>query len=127
MDLLYLLLLDVTYQLFQFDQTVSQLVVVYYFACRLEFYYHQLLPVLQGVCVSRCVLLVVEVLEEMFEYFDELALHEEISHCLDDIVVTASRQQHMIYSLLAKRKDNTDNEEPNDIEISQHLQDGIFR
>ena len=89
-------------------------------------HYHQLLPVFQDVGVFVAALIVIFLFEESLENINKLTFHQEIPHCLHNIMVSSSGQQHVIDPLPKKRIDNADKEQPEHIEIPHHLQDRIL-
>lgn len=65
-------------------------------------------------------------LKIFLENIDKLALHQKISHCFDDIMMTSSRKQHMIHSFLENGQNDAYNEVSYHVQISHQLHNGVL-
>ena len=125
MDLFYRLVFDLLYYVFYLLQallSVFQLFVGYS-----VLHYHELLPVLQGGAVPASALFLVPFSQKCLENIDELTFHKKVPHCFDDVVMATSGQQHVVNSFLEEGVDNAGDKQAQDIEVSDHLEDGVLR
>lgn len=66
-------------------------------------------------------------LKKLSKYIYELVCHKKISHSLNDVMMAANREHHVVHSLLEDRIYNADSEETNYIDISHDEQQRIVR
>jgi hypothetical protein len=87
---------------------------------------HELLPVLQHRAVLVCPFLLVSAGQERLEDPQELWLHQKIAHGFDNIVVSSGWEEHVVDPFFAEWEHNAAEEVPQDVEVPEHLQDGVL-